>query len=191
MYLVFDCETTGLDPQKNRILTCSFIILDSKLNDVDKLSLGLKHDGSEIDQVAMEKNGINLKEHQEKSLEISDARADILDFLARNRAERWLIPVGHNIGFDVAFLKNSGLLTPSEYSRFIGFSTIDTMIIAEFLRSCGNYPKRLSSRLSNVAKHFQISFREDRLHGAEYDAALTAQVFKKMVEKFRPILAYL
>ena len=41
-YCVFDCETTGLDPLKNNLLTISFILLDQELGIIDRLNLAIK-----------------------------------------------------------------------------------------------------------------------------------------------------
>ena len=41
-YIVFDCETTGLDNDCN-LLTAFFVILDENLNKIDTLGLHIKH----------------------------------------------------------------------------------------------------------------------------------------------------
>lgn len=186
MYLVFDCETSGLDPNCNNLLTCCFIVLNSELESVDKLTLDLKYDSYCVVPRALEVNNINLIEHQKKSLFLEEARTKLLYFLDKNKNRYRFIPVGHNINFDIGFIKSSGLLTNEEYNSYCSINPIDTLVISQFLKTTG-YIKRTSSlSLGNLAKMFFTDElnKTDRLHTCDYDTELTVKLFKHYVDYF-------
>jgi DNA polymerase III alpha subunit (gram-positive type) len=177
-YIAFDCETTGLNESCN-LLTVSFVVLDADLNEIETLNISLKQkNGYHIYPEAMEVNKINLIEHHSKSLDIIDARKLLLNFLRKHKLQYSLIPIGHNIQFDIKFIKKSGLLTDSEYSSFISYNSIDTVCIAQFLKLSGILHEKQSISLVNLCSAAQIKRQENLEHSAEYDTKMTVKLLK-------------
>jgi DNA polymerase III alpha subunit (gram-positive type) len=177
-YIAFDCETTGVNDNCN-LLTVSFIVLDSELNEIDCLNISLKsNNGYHIYPEAMEVNKINIIKHHSNSIDLLDARRKLLTFLNKHKLQYSLIPIGHNIQFDIKFIKNSGLLTDSEYSRFISYNSIDTISIAQFLKLSGVLHEKQSLSLVNLCSTSQIKRQENLEHSAEYDTRMTIKLLK-------------
>jgi DNA polymerase III alpha subunit (gram-positive type) len=111
-YICFDCETSGLDFIKNNLLSVSFIILDNSLNEIDRLNLFIKYENYNINIKALEVNKIDLIKHHNNINTVNKIQAKklLLDFLSKNKNGQNLIPIGHNVNFDINFIKNN-LLT--------------------------------------------------------------------------------
>lgn len=177
-YIAFDCETTGINENCN-LLTVSFIVLDSDLNEIECLNISLKNNnGYHIYPEAMGVNKIDIIKHHRNSLDIVDARKKLLTFLNKYKLQYSLIPIGHNIQFDIKFIKKSGLLTDTEYSKYISYNSIDTISIAQFLKLSGVLHEKQSISLVNLCSAAQIKRQENLEHSAEYDTRMTIKLLK-------------
>jgi DNA polymerase III epsilon subunit-like protein len=194
MYLAFDTETTGINANKNNLLTACFIVTDDNLIEIDRLNLSLKHYDYNVSIKAMEINKIDLIKHHYDSVDIKSARNSLLDFLkkhknkaidseseSRSSYNKTFTPIGHNVTFDINFIKNSGLLTENEYMSFISFNSLDTICIAQYLKLTGDLPKKQSISLINLCKYYGIeaSVNTNSYHTAEYDIEMTLQLLRK------------
>lgn len=204
MYLAFDTETTGIYSNKNNLLTACFIITDDNLIEIDRLNLSLKHNDYNVSIKAMEINKIDLIKHHYESVDLKSARNSLLDFLKKHKNSSELsynktfTPIGHNVTFDINFIKNSGLLTENEYMSFISFNTLDTICIAQYLKLTGDLPKKQSISLINLCKYYGIESpsqvhsdgdlsktRQEpyktgtSYHTAEYDIEMTLHLLRK------------
>lgn len=184
-YIAFDCETTGVSDNCN-LLTVSFIVLDSELNETDLLNISLKqNNGYYIYPESLEVNKIDLVKHHQNSIDLIDARRKLSQFLQKNKGQYNLIPIGHNIQFDIKFIKKSGLLTEDEYSKYISCNAIDTVTISQFLKLTGKLPQKQSLSLVNLCKSCHLKRNESLEHSAEYDVKMTIKLlkhFKKLIE---------
>lgn len=179
-YIAFDCETTGVNDNCN-LLTVSFLILDENLNEKDALNLSLRqNNGYHIFPKALEINKIDIIKHHNTSLDLIDARKKLLEFLTKNKVQFKLIPIGHNIQFDIKFIKHSGLLTEFEYNNFISCNPLDTLSIAQFLKLSGKLHDKQSLSLVNLCSSLKLKLHEDEHleHSSEYDIKMTIKLLK-------------
>lgn len=177
-YIAFDCETSGVNDKCN-LLTVSFITLDNDLNKIDSLNLSLKqNDGYTIYPEAMDINKIDLIKHHKHSLDLSQAKDKLLDFLRKNKGQYNLIPIGHNIKFDIKFIKSSGLLTEFEYSKFISYNSIDTVCVAQFLKLSGFLNEKQSLSLVNLCTFAKLQRKPTLEHSSDYDTHMTIELLK-------------
>lgn len=185
-YIAFDCETTGVNDKCN-LLTVSFIILDKDLNEIDKLNISLKqNEGYIVYPEAMEVNKINIIRHHKESIPLFEAKRKVLSFLTQNKGQYSLIPIGHNINFDIKFIKNSGILTELEYSTFMSYNNIDTVSIAQFLKLSGILHERQSLSLVNLCNSVNLNRNEQLEHSAEYDTKMTIKLLKRFKNMISP-----
>jgi DNA polymerase III alpha subunit (gram-positive type) len=193
MYLAFDTETTGIDAVKNNLLTACFIVLNDNLIEIDRLNLSIKYNEYNISVRAMEINKIDLIKHHNSrnSVDLKTARSMLLDFLRKNKKAHsnsslsygynLFTPIGHNVSFDINFIKGCGLLSEYEYNSYISFNCVDTICIAQFFKLTGEIPKKQSISLSNLCSYYNIKSEEntESYHTAEYDIVMTLHLLRK------------
>lgn len=189
MYLFMDTETGGLTPQHS-LLTVSCIVVDEQFNivrlptDNPGLYLRIRHDEYALTAGALAVNKINLVEHNDKGVKISDATTMMLDFVSRARAvtnKKRLIPAGHNVNFDVQFIR-ANLLTDQQWNEYFTYPFLDTAAIARFLNSAGMYSGGYS--LTALRSRFLPGMTGD-LHNAETDNLTTIELAKTFAYMMR------
>jgi DNA polymerase III alpha subunit (gram-positive type) len=180
MYLAVDCETTGL-LDTSQVLTAYFIILDDDFTELKTLDLKIKYDPKyTLNKRAMEINQINLEEHNNVAVNMCDAKKLVEDFL---KSKSRLVPIGHNVAFDLNILKCNGLL---ENINIISYFSLDTLTIAQFLKSCNKLPQKQSMSLKTLCDFYGLKLDNDLgYHNAEYDIRMTIELlktFQKMIK---------
>jgi len=180
-YIAIDNETGGLGDVS--LLTSYFAVLDSDLRIMDDLYLYLKPaDGVyRIEPQALEINGIKLSAHDAMAETSSTAGQKLFKFLKHysNDGADKLIPLGHNVTFDVLGIHDN-LLNRNTFEKFTSYRKLDTAIIAQFLKLAGKLPDEVSGSLGSLASHFEIP--NDQAHDAKADVLVTIEVLKSMLK---------
>ena len=180
-YIALDVESGGLDNAKT-LLTAYFITLDEDMNPIDELDLKIKPDDGvyHLSAEALAVNGINIVEHDRVAITAGTAASLIFQFLANNNKDGKikLIPVGHNVVFDIEFVC-AHTLSKKSWNKFCGYRVLDTGTVSQFLMEKGDLPK-MSASLGVIAKHYGIEFEA---HTAKGDTLATVAVMKKMLGK--------
>lgn len=179
--LFIDTETGGIDPNIHSLLTIGLVVADGD-RIIDRLELGIKHKVFNVTQEAMKINNINLAD---LTTSPEDAFIIIDTFLKRNFDGKIKLG-GHNIGFDVSFLKpfyesvreylkslNPNIDIPTWNQRF-DYHYIDTSIITTYLKDCGKL-KVDSISLGKLIEYFNL--QAESRHTAMEDATMTALVY--------------
>jgi len=128
----------------------------------------------------LEVNKIDLVAHDREAIDFSHAKNLLERFLHDHKPQFRYIPLGHNINFDLKMLKNSGLLSESMSDSFSP-NVIDTIVIAQFLKTCKIIPNKQSLSLTNLSNYFRIKMPGETItsfHTAEYDIRMTIQLLK-------------
>lgn len=179
MYIAFDVETSGLDVNINNLLTACFIVLDSGLKEVNRLNISVKHEYYNLCPKAMEINKIDIRTHHKISTDLLTTRSNLINFLRKNKATFYLIPIGHNVAFDISFVKK---LLGTEYHKYFSYNTVDTLGIANFLKLCGKIPQNQAVSLSSLVSYYGLETGTEHFHSAEYDTEMTVKLLKKFKE---------
>ena len=179
MYLAIDTETTGLNADC-QVLTAYFIVLDNDLHEMAHLDLKIRYPYYKVYTKALEVNRIDLIKHDREAIDFVDAKNVLNKFLNDHKTPFRYIPLGHNINFDLKMLKNSGLLSDDHLSP----NVLDTITIAQFLKTCKIIPNKQSLSLTNLAKHFNLTTNNKTanidFHTAEYDIRMTVELLKQL-----------
>lgn len=170
MYLAFDTETSGIHSDA-QVLTAYFIILDSNFNEIDSLDLKIKYPVYSIQLKAFQVNNIDLIKHEQEALISLDAKIKLKNFLLKHKKNKY-IPLGHNVKFDLDKMKSFGI-----YDHVSSTFNLDTMQIAQFLKSSNKLPFNQSLSLKNLTEYYGIK-PSGELHNAECDIRLTIDLFK-------------
>lgn len=161
--VALDIETTGLDPEKDRIVEIALIRIKSgKIEDkfvtLVNPEVKIPPDVSFIHGITDEetKEAPFFKDIAEKVLEIINKKTILV----------------HNADFDIPFLKKELKLCGLELS---GIKIIDTLAIAR-TNFCF-----LNNSLSTIAAHYKIE--TSGFHRAEVDALTTYKIYCKLLEE--------
>jgi DNA polymerase III subunit epsilon len=166
-YVVFDCETTGLDYKTDRILSIGAVAIENeKIIVNDFLNLFLQQDIFKSESVPI--HGI-LKNGTEKKVLETEA---VIQFLAYIKNATL---VGHHVSFDIEMINMAleRLNLPKLKNQYM-----DTDIMYQKLKY---YAAEQHTTLDELCDTFNIK-KSDR-HTASGDAFITALVFLKLKKK--------
>lgn len=166
-FVCFDCEATGLDPEKDRIIEIA--------------AAKFTFDGIIESRENLINPGISIPQHTIEIHHITDAMVEgkppmgnvlkaYLDFIGDH------IVVGHAIPFDLTLLdaeaKRLGKTTPLPEQRHL-----DTLRLARL------YGESPTNSLESLRKHFNI--KTEGAHRAMSDVIVNIEVFKHLSKKFK------
>ncbi len=161
-YVVFDLETTGVSPAKDKIIEISAIRVRDRMP-VEEFS-------SLVNPECLIPPGASRVNHITNDMVaaapgIQEILPDFLDFIGND------ILVGHNIyAFDLKFIyKESRLI----YQRIPGNDFVDTLSYAR-----RKLPQLAHHRLGDLANYYGIN--PEGAHRALYDCRMNQQVFEYM-----------
>ena len=177
-YIAFDCETGGLDSNIFNLLTATFIILDNNLVELDRLNISLKSETYTITAKAMEINKIDLIKHHNSSKDLIDTKLELINFLKKHKDKSSLMPIGHNINFDIKFIKQ---ILGKEYNLYFSYNSVDTLVIAQYFKICRILPEYQRVSLSSLANYFGLN-KDVNFHNSEFDTEMTVELLRKFRE---------
>ena len=181
---VFDVETTGVDIEVDRILTCYAMVRTIDGETAWDRSWTIDP-GVEVPPGASDVHGMTtdwIREHGRK-----DAHRAIheIEHEISRAAGRGLPIVGFNHSFDLGILDREmcrhlgyGLAATAASPR-MGTLFLDPLVID---RALDKYRKG-GRKLFQVAAHYGIEVDELRLHDAKYDVELTAKIAWRIMQK--------
>jgi len=173
--LFIDTETGGLDPNKHSLLSIGLVLFEDNAI-IDSTEIYIKEEEYRVTPYAMKINGINLYELYEKGVSPDIAVEKIIDFVSNND-EKKIIVGGHNVNFDIGFLKQLFAKTPYSYNKYISHRYIDVASILKIFTDVKYFDKEVHS-LDDAIEYFDIKI-ENR-HSALDDAIATALVYNEL-----------
>lgn len=179
-YLALDIETGGIGYDKS-LLSLFMATLDENYQIKSELELKIKPDNGiyHVTAEAMSINRIDLVEHNKTAVTYKEAGTQVYNFLnaASRLTIKQLIPLGHGVAFDCAFLKNT-IISEGSWNKFVSYRALDTCSIARFMMLTDKLPE-LSGSLESLVKHFGIK-PMGHLHDAKTDVIASIEVFKRL-----------
>ncbi|HEY7673486.1 MAG TPA: ribonuclease T [Gammaproteobacteria bacterium] len=185
--VVIDVETGGFNPVTDALLEIAAIFV--RQNDAGDIELGEQHRylvkpfaGSKLEPASLQITGIDpfhplrpaLDEDEALQRLFKEIRAEI----KKHDCTRAVL-VGHNSFFDLQFLNAAVERTKIKRNPFHPFSSFDTATLAGVA-----YGQTVLGRAAIAAG---LAWNEERAHSALYDAEITAQLFCKIVNRFRAV----
>lgn len=182
---IIDTETGGFKPERNSILSLGGVVWDDGrvLGEIDFLIAE-----AELDVVpeAMAVNRLSLDEVRRHGLSPVTAVATLEAFLDQHfDSGRKISLAGHNIGFDVGFLKRLYALAGADFQARYSHRLLDTASVMRFLSLTGRLPFDDPS-LDAGLRHFGIDVPLLERHTALADARATAQLLGRLVDLMKP-----
>jgi ribonuclease T len=187
--VVIDIETAGFNPKKNALLEIAAVIVELNNDyDLDITERYTTHvipfKNSELDAAALKFNGIDPYHPFRMAIDEKDALdllfTPIRAAIKRNNCTKAIL-VGHNPAFDIAFLNAAIHRTQIKRSPFHPFSTFDTATLGGLA-----YQQTV---LAKIAKTAGMDWDSEKAHSALYDAEKTAELFCKIVNRWKHLEA--
>lgn len=175
--IAFDTETTGLDSAKDEIIAIAMVTLDEHFNEVGRKVVFAQPD-VEVSPEAAKINGYDHAKWEGRGA-ISQVMlfAEVYEFIRAQKADRPLMPLGHNVGFDVGFLR--ALFTKNEsreYGRLMSYHSIDTIGISIFCDMAKFDKLNSAYKLTELCDRFGIDLTN--AHEADADIDATIELFR-------------
>lgn len=171
VFVVFDCETTGLDYRKNQIIE----LAGQKVKDgevIEEFHI-LLNPSCPVEDGAYATHGLSNLFLAQEGLDPITELPKFKDFVGD------AVLVGHNIlTFDLPFL-NSEL-------RRVGASTLQNLVVDTLIMARKLLPQLTNHKLTTVASHFKVDSKG--AHRAMVDVAMNRIVFQKMLEQYLRVL---
>lgn len=167
-YIIFDLETTGLNPAIDDIIEFGAIKYENGIK-VDSIQFFIKPNVP-ISDLTTELTGIT-NEHVKDAINQEEGIKKILSFISDSAL------IAHNaINFDFRFL-----CTKAETHVGINLenTVIDTLHIVRCL-----YPSWQNHTLEKTCKELKIPYGQDEAHRADYDANVLNSCWLKIMEQF-------
>lgn len=176
--LFIDTETGGLDPGKHSLLSLAMVVWENgEIIDSEEI---LINDGLlSVTPEALTVNKIDMENHLRTAVSSSEGMEKILAFIGKHFAGRGKITLaGHNVHFDVGFLKIFFTRNQRNFSDYFSHRIIDTSSILHYLYLAGRTRQKAVSS-DDAFKLFEI--RVEGRHTALGDAVATAKLFTKLL----------
>lgn len=180
--VVFDTETTGLDPQKNEIIEFAAAVLELKdghavvTQEYDNL-VSLSPEGF-LPKDIQELTGITPQDLKERGISKAQLTADLKEILG---GERTLL-LAYNAQFDLCFLYYT-LLKWGEPGILAGKDKVDLLTVYKDRRA---YPHRLFNAINSYALQDKVV----NSHRAIDDVLATVAVMEAMIHERADLLEY-
>jgi len=182
-YIIYDCETGGLDDQSNPITQIALITIDSQsLQEIDRFEMYIKpYDDLIITKEALDMTGLKIAD-----INNGFTKKEAVDLLCKyfkksmpnNRPENRPILIGHNVQFDNGFLFYIFESCKKDLYSFVSDTTICTMALSKQA-----FPEASSLRLGKVCE--LVGIRLSDAHKAMNDVVATTDLFRYFTNKLR------
>lgn len=180
-YIVFDCETGGLNCKENPILEIALVTLDINLKEIKRYeTYVLPYDELEITKEALKANGIKLRDVEENGISKKEFIKNMISYfkasMPGNHPSLKPVVVGHNIPFDIGFMDELFKNEKVKFRDLIANVYIDTMGDAK-----RSWPKISSINLGTCCE--QAGIELINAHRAMPDVLATADLFRYFNKK--------
>lgn len=174
--VAFDCESTGTDPDRDRIVTAAVTTIDPATRTVTTHEW-LANPGLPIPQAATDVHGVTT----DYAVQHGQDAGDVAAHLALTLGEAWMHArpvIVYNAAYDLTLLDRE-----LRRHRGVGIDTgsvVDPMVID---KQYDRYRKG-SRKLTAVAEHYGITLSAQDAHGAAADTLAAARLAWKLAHVY-------
>jgi DNA polymerase III alpha subunit (gram-positive type) len=182
-YIIFDCETGGLRPKENPITQIGFLAIDcNTLKEINRFETFVKpYDDLVITKEALNYTGLKMQDIN-SGIDKKELLNFLIDFFKKcspnNRPENKPVMVGHNVQYDIGFLKYLFESLNKNVFDYISETQIDTMSLTKMFN-----PDATSLKLESCCDNVGVVLKD--AHNAMNDVIATTELFKVYIHKLR------
>ncbi|MEN8249381.1 MAG: 3'-5' exonuclease [Bacteroidota bacterium] len=176
--LFIDTETGGLDPNKHSLLSLAMVVWED-MEIIASQELLINDGVLSVTEEALSINKIDIEKHMQSAILPSLAIEKILLFISKHfPQQRKITLAGHNVQFDVNFLKVFFSQNNENFNKFFSHRIIDTSSILYYLYLAGQLKHKAISS-DEAFDLFEI--KVEGRHTALGDAIATAKLFTQLL----------
>lgn len=178
-FVFIDTETGGTDPHKHSLLSIGVVVWDKIDGIIAQKEFFVKNTRYYVTKEAQKINKFDRKVHNAVAQEPKEIINGLIAFLSNYFPENTGFPVvGHNIQFDINFLKEFFKKNGRSFNNYFAHRSIDTYSVFKVMSMAGLIDKNLNSSADAFA-YFNI--RVQQRHSALYDCIATIELFEKLL----------
>jgi ribonuclease T len=185
--VVIDVETAGFNAQTDALLEIAAVTLKMDnsgwLLPDESIFFNVKpFAGANLEKAALEFTGIDPFHPLREDVDEGDALAEIFKMVRAGMKAtgcKRAILVGHNATFDHNFVMAAAERAKIKRNPFHPFSTFDTSALAALV-----YGQTVLKKACDTA---EIEFSTKEAHNAEYDTRKTAELFCRMINRWKTL----
>lgn len=177
-WLIVDLETSGSNPFQHDALAAAFVPLQRGLPTLE-LYVRPRPEGIVWNEFARSNFDSYRREWEAEAITPEKACDRIEEYVRNLYPDSYATPVGHNVGFDQAFLRKLAFLGGREQLAGISHRGIDTHTLLNYLEWKGRLPSTALTSTGAFA-HFDIPTRGTR-HTALTDALATRELIERLL----------
>jgi len=175
--VVVDVETTGTNPFQHQIVSLAMVPLDPNK---PPLEVFIATKDPVWHETAARFFEPTRRQWEAEAVQPDEACRVVHEYLAKQYG-RTVTPVGHNIGFDVAFLRQLAYRGGLDELPLMSHRALDTHTLLYWSYMRGLVPKKAVTS-SGAFEHFGIELSDQRRHTAIGDALATRDLILKLLE---------
>jgi ribonuclease T len=185
--VVIDVETGGFNPRTDALLEIGAVLLEMDQQGLLSIKKSFcanvdPFQGAVVEPSALEFNKIDLKDPNRMPLHEIDALQNVFRPIRREISLTGCtraIMVAHNAHFDLGFINAAADRNQIKRNPFHPFSCFDTSTLAGLA-----YGQTVLGRACHSAN---IKYENSEAHNALYDAIKTAEIFCRIVNRWREL----
>lgn len=178
-FVFIDTETGGTDPQKHSLLSIGVVVWEKDNGIISQKEFFVKSKQYVVTREAQGINKFDIETHEKFAQEPKIVINELITFLYNYFPENAAFPlVGHNVQFDINFLKEFFKKNGRSFNSYFAHRSIDTYSIFKAMTIAGLIDKNLNSS-ADAFRYFNIKVQ--RRHSALYDSIATVELFEKLL----------
>lgn len=178
-YVFIDTETGGIIPGKHSLLSIGVVIWEAGYGILDKKEFFIKSEKYVVTKEAKRINKFDEVKHNKLAKLPRIVIKELLEFLRMYFNEEAYIPLaGHNVQFDINFLKVFFSEHNRSFNQYFSHRVIDTYSVYKTLILSGLIDENVNS--SHEAFNY-FGIQVEQRHDALSDCIATVELYEKML----------
>lgn len=179
---LFDLETTGVDPHRDRIVTAAVIEAGAGAKTVTRE--WLVDPGIAISEGASAVHGITTEQARAEGRPAASAVREIAEQIVSCAIGSRMPIVGHNVSFDLTMLLAEAIRHQLPEQLIASLRHVVPVIDTLVLDKWADRYRKGSRKLVDVARHYGVELSELDAHGAAADALAAGRIAWHIARKY-------